>query len=204
MSMDEFASNLEVQSMESLSLWLERLKPKHRVRVNNIICSFCAELDVQGVQDLKTKALLLCHYQDMGESIIARMISQPRRLNPEERDIVQKHPILSAHIFESKGIENYIGYDLFEEILYHHERWDGQGFFEIRGEEIPILSRFLSPINFYVALTSDRPHREAFSHEEAIDQLHCQSGKRFDPKMVEPVVNVIDNSFATSFNMTSL
>jgi len=189
MSACDFFRSLEKYSVEELSRRLEGLKPGHRDRVNDIVRSFA---NLNGFNDICTDLMLLNNYQNIGEAFISYLISQTRRLNREEKKMIRRHPILSAHVLDAKVFENVIGKDLFQEILYHHERFDGKGFFRVQGKQVPELVRVISPMDFYVAVTSVRPHRDAVSHEEAIQELHNQSGKMFDPKIIPYVVEAIE------------
>ena len=71
-----------------------------------------------------------------------------------------------------------------EYILCHHERWDGKGYPQgISEEEIPLLSRILSVVDAYDAMTSDRSYRKATTTENAIAEIENNSGTQFDPQI---------------------
>jgi HD-GYP domain-containing protein (c-di-GMP phosphodiesterase class II) len=68
----------------------------------------------------------------------------------------------------------------------HHEKWDGTGYPRgTQGEEIPMAARLFAVIDVWDALTSDRPYRPAWSEQEALIYIRAQSGKHFDPQVVE-------------------
>ena len=68
----------------------------------------------------------------------------------------------------------------------HHERWNGKGYPRgLKGKQIPIAGRIFALVDVYDALISDRPYRPAWSEEAALQYLRGQSGKYFDPKVVE-------------------
>jgi HD-GYP domain-containing protein (c-di-GMP phosphodiesterase class II) len=68
----------------------------------------------------------------------------------------------------------------------HHERFDGTGYPRgLSGTDIPLPARLFAVIDVYDALTSDRPYRPAWSHEEALAHIHEQAGTHFDPDAVE-------------------
>ncbi len=70
-------------------------------------------------------------------------------------------------------------------VLHHHERWDGQGYpHGLKGETIPLTARIFSVSDVYDALTSLRPYKPAWSHEEAIAEIVLQTGAQFDPQVV--------------------
>ncbi|NLL57600.1 MAG: HD domain-containing protein, partial [Firmicutes bacterium] len=73
------------------------------------------------------------------------------------------------------------------EIPYcHHENWDGTGYPRgLQGEEIPLEARIFAVVDVYDALTSDRPSRPAWTEENALEYIHRQKGKQFDPQVVE-------------------
>ena len=70
-------------------------------------------------------------------------------------------------------------------VLYHHERWDGQGYpHGLRAEEIPKWARLFAVVDTVDAMTSDRPYRAALPLERALEELRAQSGRQFDPHCV--------------------
>ncbi|HEX8833458.1 MAG TPA: HD domain-containing phosphohydrolase, partial [Abditibacteriaceae bacterium] len=70
--------------------------------------------------------------------------------------------------------------------ISHHERWDGNGYpHQLKGEEIPIEGRIVAVIDVFDALTHERPYKKAWSPEEAQAEIERQSGKQFDPRVVE-------------------
>jgi len=74
----------------------------------------------------------------------------------------------------------------------HHERWDGSGYPRgLRGEEIPLAARIFSVIDVWDAMTSDRPYRPAMDRQEVLDHIFTESGKLFDPQVVEVFWDVI-------------
>jgi HD-GYP domain-containing protein (c-di-GMP phosphodiesterase class II) len=69
---------------------------------------------------------------------------------------------------------------------YHHERWDGTGYpNKLKGEDIPLAARIFAVVDVFDALTSDRPYREPWPREKALDHIRSQAGKHFDPMVVE-------------------
>jgi putative two-component system response regulator len=68
----------------------------------------------------------------------------------------------------------------------HHERWDGTGYPRgLKGRGIPLQGRIMAIVDVYDALTNNRPHREMYNHEEAVDIIKGLSGLQFDPDLVE-------------------
>jgi HD-GYP domain-containing protein (c-di-GMP phosphodiesterase class II) len=80
-------------------------------------------------------------------------------------------------------------------ILYHHERWDGNGYPKgLRGEDIPFLARVLAIAEAYHAMISTRPYRRRLGDDEAIEELHQCAGKQFDPELVKSFVQVLNKT----------
>ena len=77
--------------------------------------------------------------------------------------------------------------------LHHHEKYDGTGYPDgLQGDEIHIVSKIMAIIDVYDALVNDRVYKEAMSYEEAEEYIVSQSGKAFDPKVVNIFLNVKD------------
>lgn len=81
-------------------------------------------------------------------------------------------------------------------ILYHHERWDGNGYpFGLSGREIPVCARICAIADSYRHMTSEQPYRAVKSHQEAYAAITREAGKRFDPMLVR-VFRQCGNEFA--------
>ena len=120
---------------------------------------------------------------DMGKiGIPDSILHKPDQLTDEEWTIMRKHPQLAYDMLYP--IE-YLRRAL-EIPLNHHEKWDGTGYPRgLKGEEIPIVARLFAVVDVWDALTSDRPYRPAWSQEEALTYIREQSGRHFDPQVVD-------------------
>jgi diguanylate cyclase (GGDEF)-like protein len=77
-------------------------------------------------------------------------------------------------------------------VLYHHERWDGDGYpAGLKGEEIPLEARIVCVADCFSAMTSDRPYRDGMSVEDACEELERNAGTQFDPRIVELFVEEV-------------
>ena len=77
--------------------------------------------------------------------------------------------------------------------LYHHERWDGNGYpMGLKGMDIPLEARIMSIVDVYDALTSKRPYKEPFSHEKAYAIIKEGRGTQFDPDLVDEFMRLGD------------
>jgi len=125
---------------------------------------------------------------DIGKIAIPEMILQKKGyLTTEEWSVIKKHPGHSVKIIEPvfnlKPIQDWI--------LYHHERWDGEGYpFGKEGKEIPIQSRILSVCDTYSAMIEDRPYRKGLAQEQVKKELKRVAGTQFDPGIVDIFLNL--------------
>jgi diguanylate cyclase (GGDEF)-like protein/putative nucleotidyltransferase with HDIG domain len=112
------------------------------------------------------------------------IISKPGKLTPEEFEKMKVHPVVGAEILESVGFP----YPVVPIVRAHHEKWDGKGYpYGLRGEEIPIGARILSAVDCLDALASHRQYRPALPIERAMEIVLSESGKAYDPKVVEVI-----------------
>lgn len=116
------------------------------------------------------------------------ILLKPGPLTAEERAIMQKHP---QYAYEMLKPIAYLRPAL--DIPYaHHERWDGTGYPNgLCREQIPLAARIFAIVDVYDALAVDRPYRPAWSHEKTVAHIRAQSGKHFDPQVVEEFLKVI-------------
>lgn len=116
------------------------------------------------------------------------ILMKPGPLSYEEYEVIKKHAEISYQII--KSVEEY-GY-FAEDVLYHHERYDGTGYPEgLRGEEIPLHSRILCVADAYEAMTNERPYSTIRTPEEAAAELCAHSGTQFDPEIVQVFVQEV-------------
>jgi PAS domain S-box-containing protein/putative nucleotidyltransferase with HDIG domain len=126
---------------------------------------------------------------DIGKMGIPDEILRKRGpLTEEERRIVESHPdtartLLDGITFLEKALEI---------PCCHHEKWDGSGYpCGWKGEEIPLTARIFAVVDVWDALSADRPYRAAWSKEKVIQHLIDQSGKHFDPKVVDVFLGLL-------------
>jgi HD-GYP domain-containing protein (c-di-GMP phosphodiesterase class II) len=104
------------------------------------------------------------------------------KLTDEEWAIMRQHP---QYAYDMIYPIEYLRPAL--DIPYsHHEKWDGNGYPRgLKGEEIPLPARIFAIVDVWDALTSDRPYRSAWDKQKTIDYIKEESGKHFDPYIVE-------------------
>ena len=109
-------------------------------------------------------------------------------LTDEERVIVERHPDTALNLL--KGIP------FLEKSLaipgYHHEKWDGSGYPRgLKGDAIPLPARIFAVVDVWDALSTDRPYRRAWSRARVMHYLTGESGKHFDPKVVDVFLQLL-------------
>jgi response regulator RpfG family c-di-GMP phosphodiesterase len=122
---------------------------------------------------------------DVGKiGIPDRVLLKPGPLDPEEWEVMKTHTTIGANILSGSTSPLL---QMAEEIaLTHHEKWDGSGYPRgLVGPEIPLVGRICAICDVFDALTSKRPYKEAWPPTDALDELRSQSGRHFDPRLVE-------------------
>ncbi len=139
---------------------------------------------------------------DIGKVGIAdHILLKPGKLTAEEFEIMKSHCIIGKKTLET-GI-SMLGknafFDFASDIIYtHHEKFDGSGYPEgLVGENIPLNGRIMALSDVYDALTSKRAYKEAWSHDRARDLIVDQSGRHFDPDVVQAFLNAQDDFIST-------
>lgn len=120
---------------------------------------------------------------DIGKmGIPDHILHKPEELSEEEQQIMRTHPQLAYDMLEP------IAYlrDALNIPYYHHEKWDGTGYpHGLAGMRIPLEARLFAIVDVWDAITTDRPYRKGWPRDEALKYIREQSGKYFDPQLVE-------------------
>src|SRR5688572_25951215 len=141
-----------------------------------------SDTEIQGV---KTAALL----HDIGKlAVPEHILSKPGPLTQEEFQKIRVHPQVGAEIISAVPFP----YPVAPLILSHHERWDGKGYpHGLKAEEIPLGARILSVVDYFDALTSDRPYHKAMTHDAAVALLNQEICKALDPTVVATFIQML-------------
>ena len=142
------------------------------------------ERDVEGI---KIAGVL----HDIGKlGVRSSILLKNSSLTKEEYNEVRKHAQIGADIVKPlKFLDEVISI-----IKHHHENYDGTGYPDsLKKEEIPLGARVLSVADVYDALTSERAYRKAFSSEEALEIMKKESGKKYDPKILEAFLDYLSH-----------
>jgi putative two-component system response regulator len=162
---------------------------QHTQRVGRLSALVAEALDQPADQVALIQRAALLH--DVGKiGVPDRILLKPGKLTPEEFQEMKMHAVFGARLLERSAAPLL---QLAEEIAFcHHERWDGTGYWGLSGEQIPLAARIVSVIDVFDALTHERPYKPAWPVEEALAELKRQSGKQFDPVVLDAFLRVIE------------
>ena len=194
--LQESHRELEKAYQATLEGWVRALDLRdketegHTQRVTILTQRLARSMGVEGDALVHITRGALLH--DIGKMAIPDgILLKPGQLTEEERLLIQRHPIyayemLSPIAFLVPAID----------IPYcHHEKWDGSGYPRgIRGKEIPFAARIFPVIDVWDALTSNRPYRRALPQYEVRARIQAESGKHFDPVVVDAFMEMKDLS----------
>jgi len=185
----EEMADLHLATIEALALAIDakdQTAQSHIRRVQVYVTSIARGLGMSDteIQGVKTAALL----HDIGKlAVPEHILSKPGPLTQEEFQKIRVHPQVGAEIISAVPFP----YPVAPLILSHHERWDGKGYPQgLKGEEIPLGARILSVVDYYDALTSDRPYHKAMTADAALALLQQEAGRALDPAVVQMFVKM--------------
>lgn len=158
----------------------------HTQRVTQMSLKLAEAFGIYGEELLHIQRGALLH--DMGKlGIPDAILLKPDKLDDAEWELMRQHPQMA--------------YDMLYPIEYlhpaldipycHHEKWDGTGYpRKLKGDEIPLAARIFAIADVWDALTSNRPYREAWSPQKTLAYIRQQSGKHFDPRVVDAFTRI--------------
>jgi len=155
-------------------------------------------LDTQGIRNYPQLLQDVAPLHDIGKvGIPDRILKKPGKLDPEEWEIMQTHPTIGATVLDAARPRGGQRTPLLNEMLTvakqialsHHENWDGSGYPQgLRGKAIPQAAQLMMIADAYDALRSRRIYKDAWSHEQAVEDIVGKAGTRFDPELVAAFV----------------
>ena len=124
-------------------------------------------------------------------SVDKEIVNKKGKLNEDEYKEVVKHAEIGYHLLIATPSLAAIG----EYVLSHHENFDGSGYPQgLKGIEIPVISRIISIVDGYDAMTQDRPYRNHMSHHSALENIRNNSGVKYDPNLVTTFEAIFDDA----------
>jgi len=144
-----------------------------------------------GLSDQKVKEIQMTGLlHDIGKiAIREKLLNKKGKLTTEEYEEIKRHPESGYQILKSVDAYSSIA----EDILSHHERYDGLGYPKgLKGKEIPLVARIIAIADAYDAMVSDRSYRMGMTHEAALKEINEHSGTQFDPIISEIFVAMLE------------
>lgn len=167
-------------TVEALAAAIEAKDPYTRGHSKRVTQFAIVLAERFGVSDAEIRNLQYgATLHDIGKiGISGKILNKPGRLTAKEFEVIKQHPVIGEHIIERvdflQGARPIV--------RNHHERFDGTGYPDaLKEEEIPFPARIVAIVDFFDALTSDRPYRKAYSFEQVILIIRESIGKEFDP-----------------------
>jgi PAS domain S-box-containing protein/putative nucleotidyltransferase with HDIG domain len=161
----------------------------HTQRVTDLTLKLARVMQVNESQLTHIRRGALLH--DIGKmGVPDNILLKPGKLNDEEWEKMRKHPEFAYQMLSSI---QYLKPAV--DIPYcHHEKWDGTGYPRgLKREEIPLSARIFAVVDVWDAVTNDRPYRPAWTQEQALEYIRNQSGKHFDPQVVNIFLRLMAN-----------
>jgi putative methionine-R-sulfoxide reductase with GAF domain len=139
----------------------------------------------------KNLSLYVSMIYDLGLVLVDESILKKKtKLSPSEARTLKVHPYTTVNLLKSFEFSE----DVKSAILHHHERFDGTGYPDgLKGDEIPFVSRVLSVVDAFCAMTEERPYRKTFTREGALEEIRKYSGTLYDPRVVDAFEGVVSS-----------
>lgn len=162
----------------------------HTYRVAELTMRFARKLGIPDSEIVHMVRGALLH--DLGKIAVPdQLLMKPGKLDPAERALVEQHPLVAKSMLQTVEILR----DAIDIPYCHHERWDGKGYPRgLRNEQIPLAARIFALVDVYDSLSHDQAYRAAWTQEEVVSHIRENSGKHFDPKLVEPFLMLVEGA----------
>lgn len=140
------------------------------------------------------------YLHDIGKINISKeVLNKKMPLNNEEWEMLKQHPVSGVDLI--RPVESLS--EIIPLILYHHERYDGKGYpSQLKGNEIPYLSRVLTVVDSFDAMTSNRPYSIRKTYDDAVLEIRKCIGTQFDPDIAEAFIEVVQENKDKFDNLT--
>jgi response regulator RpfG family c-di-GMP phosphodiesterase len=193
MKYEDPAINILYTYTKALSVALgyrDILTSRHSERVNGLaeeIGIRCNLTDSQ-LESLKIAAA----FHDIGKiGIPDHILLKPAQFTEAEWLEMKQHAVIGEKIMAATELEG--AQKAATVIRHHHERFDGSGYPDgLAGEDIPICARIISIADSYDAMAVTRPYHHGRTHDEIMEILQLESGKKHDPELVNVFSEIID------------
>lgn len=162
----------------------------HSKRVSSYSVCIAKALGMSDEEVRNIEYIALLH--DLGKIGVPDVVlNKPSKLTDSEYELMKAHTTIGGDILKDSGIFHEINVGA----MYHHERYDGQGYPKgLKGDEIPLVARIIGIADAYDAMTSTRVYRKRLKNEEVIKELEKCRGKQFDPAITDVFLELLRNN----------
>ena len=159
----------------------------HTLRVTDLTLKLVRAMNISASQLTAVRRGALLH--DIGKmGIPDSILLKEGKLTEEEWEIMRKHPQFAHDMLAPISYLN----DALDIPYCHHERWDGTGYPQgLKGDRIPLVARIFAVVDVWDALTNNRKYRKKWTKPKVVKYIKEQSGKHFDPQVVEVFLKII-------------
>lgn len=174
------------QALESFANVVDERDPytfRHSERVSEYAAELAEALRLPALEVARLRWAGRVH--DLGKiAVDTSVLLKPSALSDEEFEDIRRHPRLSARMLRRFRLAR----EEARAVEYHHERFDGGGYYGIAARELPLAAHFLTVADSFDAMTSDRPYRKGMSVERALAEIERGSGSQFHPAVARAFV----------------
>ncbi len=178
---------LEGRFYDLVRRWAHTIESKdeytlnHCERVADYACALARDVGYDEMTMFWFRMGAVLH--DVGKVVVpSEILNNPGPLTADERVLMERHAAAGAELLRDIDFP----WDVLPMVRGHHERWDGTGYPDkLAGDAIPLAARITCVADVFDALTTDRPYRPAYSRDEAIAMMREDSGRHFDPELLE-------------------
>ncbi|UUV18130.1 HD domain-containing protein [Fusobacteria bacterium ZRK30] len=170
-----------VETLESANSYNDEDTGAHIKRLNQYSELLAEELKLPN--SFVNEIGLYASLHDIGKiGISDAILKKPGKLTEEEFEIMKTHIEIGYNLIKDLDVSPVAS----NIVRYHHEKWNGKGYGKgLKGEEIPVEARIVALSDVYDALRQERVYKKAFTHEKSMEIIISESGKHFDPRIVE-------------------
>jgi response regulator RpfG family c-di-GMP phosphodiesterase len=194
--------NKMINTLNSLALARDNETGNHIIRTQQYVKLLAIRLRKMGhYTDLITDEFINLLFKaaplhDLGKvGIPDKILLKPDKLTPKEWEVMKTHTLIGESVLNTAGVtveinENKEYEDVISKAIKiaggHHEKWDGSGYPRaLVKDQIPLEARIMSLADMYDALVSKRSYKEAWTHEDAVNEILYKKGTHFDPLVVD-------------------
>lgn len=182
------AKRLREKTLETMRAFVNAIDMKdaytkgHSEHVYGLVNLLYESLDTTMKNSInKSKLLDAAILHDIGKiSIKDEVLNKAGKLDDREMEIIKTHPSNGKKMLEDSCYK-----EIADWVLYHHERIDGNGYYGLSAEEIPIEAKIIAIADTYSALCTDRVYRKGMEHEQAIEIMRKAAGTQLDTTLLK-------------------